>query len=87
MTTTLDALTRFHRMVAGNHFYGRTWGRLNQRERDIVTGFIHIHRDDEPPVFETYLNRLFLDDTSKPKRWLDVMDLLVNFNSYRQRTK
>ena len=56
-------------------WYGKTWDKLSQNEKDICVKFIMDNAQENKDEFTFALNRLFLN-TNKPKRWTAILDIL-----------
>lgn len=69
----------------GDAFYSSTWTKLNLEEKGLVLGFLQFNLMEAPNKFEANLNRMFLDQPKKPKRWALIQDLLSAMNKVRQK--
>lgn len=63
----------------------RLFQKLTKEDRERINKFIDTYGDDSPVGFEIRLNRLFMDQPEKPKRWKETMEILTNLNSMTKR--
>ena len=65
-------------------WYSRILGRLKDEDIGIIKKFIRENDHLDYSTFEYRLNRLFLNSQIKPKRFLEIMELLMIINSNKR---
>jgi len=61
-------------------WFKRIYSRLSKPDLELARGFLAKHATLSSDEFEFKLNRLFLDIEAKPKRWLEITELLMISN-------
>ena len=61
--------------------YAKHAQKMTAREREIVTTFIAENDALYRGAFELKVNRMFLNQPEKPKRWVTICELLTVANS------
>lgn len=62
-------------------WFKRVFKRLSEDEIQFCNIFINYHGEADVGEFERAVSRMFMDKPTKPKRWLEIQDLLLAANS------
>jgi hypothetical protein len=65
---------------ASHPWLRKSWARLRAEEREIARTFLVENASLDRAAFERRLNRMFLDQPTKPKHFTTILELLTNAN-------
>lgn len=67
--------------LATDAFYARLYERLSKKDVEWCFSFLDDNAATDAGAFEFAVNRLWLDSPEKPKRYRDIIELLLAANS------
>jgi hypothetical protein len=70
-----------YRSIQSHPWLGRSWQKLSETDRQAVLSFIEAFKDLDIGPFELKINRLFLDQPEKPRRWKEISEILTCINT------
>lgn len=59
----------------------KSYSKLSNTSIELAEDFLRINESLNKDDFEFKVNRLFLDNSNKPKEWVVITELLSNSNS------
>ena len=62
-------------------WFKRVFKRLSKEEIRLAENTLIANDFKDRDAFESFCNRLFLDEANKPKHWKEIVELLSNANS------
>lgn len=69
--------------IAIHPWHKRIWGKLGEIDRLFIERFALEHFSKDRNAFEMKVNRVFMDQPEKPKRWKEILEVLTVYNSRR----
>lgn len=79
----MDKLQLFYWALNHPWIGKKLMNRLSFEDKEIILKFLDENLSLDPSQFELKINRLWMDQKDKPKRWKEILEILSNMNSKR----